>query len=287
VRADGAALVTGASRGLGRALSLELARRGFHVLATMREPTAGRTLPAEVGGSAGSLSVARLDVERPETVDVPRLLAEAGLPPEDGLRVLVNNAGVESTYEPVEHAPADDWRRTFETNVFGLVETTRRALPSLRAAGGAVVCNVTSASLLFPMPFFAAYRASKAAVSALSESLAAELAEHRVRVLEVLPGPIATDLLAGSDREFEGARHAPYRRLAAWAWRGRRDSEAAKTPAAEAARRIADAILDDASPLRVACDPVGETLLAGADAAPHAERMAAALRAMSPDDAAG
>ena len=268
----GPALVTGASRGLGRALALELARRGFDVVASMRDPAAGASLPDEAAGGAGWLRVERLDVARPETIAIP-----------DGLRVLVNNAGVEAPYEPVEHTSLADWRATFETNVFGLVETTRRALPSLRAAGGGVVCNVSSASLLFPMPFFAAYRASKAAVSALSESLATELAEHGVRVVEAMPGPIATDLLAGSDREPEAARHAPYRRLAAWAWRGRRASEAAKTPAAEAARRIVDAILDDAASLRVACDPVSEALLSGADAAPHAERMAGALRAMGPE----
>lgn len=272
MKAGGPALVTGASRGLGRALALELARRGFDVVATMREPSVGASLPREAGGAAGSLRVARLDVTRPETIEVP-----------EGLRVLVNNAGIEVPYEPVEHACLDDWRAAFETNVFGLVETTRRALPALRAAGGGVVCNVTSASLLFPMPFFSVYRASKAAVSALSESLAAELAEHGVRVVEVMPGPIATDLLAGSDREPEAARHAPYARLAAWAWSGRRASEAAKTPAEEAARRIVDAILDDAAPLRVACDGVGEAMIGGADAAPHAERIRGALGAMEPE----
>jgi len=268
VKAEGVALVTGASRGLGRAVALELAARGFDVVASMRDPRAGEGLAREAEGAAGSLRVARLDVERPETIDVP-----------DGLRVLVNNAGVETAWEPVEHASAA-WRAVFETNVFGLVEATRRALPALRAAGG-VVCNVTSAALLFPMPFFSVYRASKAAVSALSESLAAELAEHGVRVVEVMPGPIATDMLAGSSREPEAARHAPYRRLAAWAWRGRRATEASWTPPDEAARRIVDAILDDASPLRVACDPVGEAMIDGADAAPHAARTAGALRSMA------
>jgi len=274
VKGRGTALVTGASRGLGRALALALAERGFEVVATMRSPEDGAGLAAEARGLAGGVRVARLDVDRPETIEIP---AE--------LQVLVNNAGIEAAYEPVEHAAPEDWRRVFATNVFGLAETTRRALPALRRAGaegGAVVCNVTSAALLFPMPFFSVYRASKAAVEALSESLAAELAPHGVRVLCVLPGPVATDLLAGSDRPFEAARHAPYRALAAWALRGRRATEASRTPAGTAARRIVDAILDDAAPLRVACDPVGEAMIAGADATPHAERIRAALRAMEP-----
>jgi NAD(P)-dependent dehydrogenase (short-subunit alcohol dehydrogenase family) len=269
VEIAGSALVTGASRGLGRALAVELAQRGFPVVASMRRPEAGDALWEAAGAAASRIRVLRLDVDRPETIDVP-----------DDLQVLVNNAGAETAYEPVEHAAPGEWRRVFETNVFGLVEVTRRALPVLRARGGGVVCNVTSASLLFPMPFFSVYRASKAAVAALGESLRAELAPFGVRVLEVMPGPIETDMLAGSLREPEGAAHAPYRPLALWAWRGRQASEAAKTPAAEAARRIADAILDDASPLRIACDALGAGMIQGADAAPFEERLQGALAAM-------
>lgn len=260
----GPALVTGASRGLGRATALALAARGFDVIATMRDPSAGDDLPARGGGR---IRVARLDLERSETMSAP-----------DDLQVLVHNAGVETRWLPVEHTPLEAWRRVFETNLFGLAELTRRAVPALRAGGG-VVCCVTSAALLFPMPFFSVYRASKAAVQALGESLAAELAEHDVRVLEVMPGPIDTDMLAGVGGAVEAQQHAAYARLARWAAQGRRASETRKTPAPEAARRIVDAILDEDGPHRVACDPVGEALLAAAEASSHAERMAAALRA--------
>lgn len=265
----GPALVTGASRGLGRAIALELAQRGFDVVATMRRPADGASLEDEAGNAKGSLRVEALDVERPETIRIPR-----------GLQVLVNNAGTETAYLPVEHAPLAAWREVFETNVFGLAEVTRRAVPELRQLGSGVVCNVTSASLLFPMPFFAVYRASKAAVQALGESLRAELQPFGVRVIEVMPGPIATDMLAGSDREPEAAADPGYRALAGWAWQGRRASEAAKTPAPEAARRIADAILDPDGPLRVAADPMGESLIAAADGAPFEERLRGALAAM-------
>jgi deazaflavin-dependent oxidoreductase (nitroreductase family) len=100
----------------------------------------------------------------------------------------VNNAGVDTAYLPVEHAPLALWREMFETNLFGVVEVVRRAVPSLRAAGGGVVCNITSCSYLVGVPFYAAYRASKAAVGALGESLRAELAPFGIRVLEVMPG---------------------------------------------------------------------------------------------------
>jgi len=82
VEAEGVALVTGASRGLGRAVALELARRGFEVVASMRDPDAGAALLAEARAESLALRIDRLDVERPETIRVPA-----------GLRVLVNNAG--------------------------------------------------------------------------------------------------------------------------------------------------------------------------------------------------
>ena len=172
MEASGIALITGASRGIGRAVALEMAQRGFEVVATMRDPGAGLSLTEEARKLGGLLRVDRLDVERPETIRIP-----------DGLRVLVNNAGVEGEYLPVEESPLDLWRRIFETNVFGLVEVTRRAIPTLRASGGGVICNVTSSSLLFPMQLYAAYRASKAAVAALGESLRAELASFGILIV--------------------------------------------------------------------------------------------------------
>ncbi len=269
MKAEGAALVTGAGRGLGRALALELARCGFDVLASMRDVRAGEVLLADAGADAKRIRLLPLDVTKLDAVVLP-----------ERLRVLVNNAGVETAYLPVEHTPLEAWRAVFETNVFGLAELTRRAIPALRRAGGGAVVNVTSASLLFPMPFYAAYRASKAAVQALGESLAAELQGFGIRVLEVLPGPIETDLLAGSDREPEAAAHAGYAELARWAHAARQGMSASTTPADEAARRIVAAVLDDEAKLRVACDDVGRALIGAADASPFEARQAGALAAM-------
>jgi NAD(P)-dependent dehydrogenase (short-subunit alcohol dehydrogenase family) len=172
----------------------------------------------------------------------------------------VNNAGIECDYLPVEHAPIEHWRTVFETNVFGLIEVTRRAIPELRSGGG-VICNVTSSSLFVPVPFYGVYRASKGAVTAISETLAVELAPFGIRVLEVLPGPIATDMLAASDRLPEGARHAGYEELAAQMLEGRRSVRDMITAPRDAARAIGAAILDDSSALRRACDPLGQSLL--------------------------
>jgi NAD(P)-dependent dehydrogenase (short-subunit alcohol dehydrogenase family) len=152
------------------------------------------------------------------------------------------------------------WRRVFETNVFGLIEVTRRAIPVLRASGGGVICNVTSSSLLIPTPFYAVYRASKAAVSAMGESLRVELAPFGIRVIEVLPGPIETDMLAHSDRPYEAAAYPAYQAMAERSFANRRGL-AAGTAVAAAATSIADAICADDGPLRVGCDPMSAQML--------------------------
>ncbi len=191
----GTAVVTGASRGIGRAVAIELDRRGFDVVATMRDVRAG----ADLAG----MRVERLDVTDPDSIVLP-----------DDLRVLVNNAGVEDDNLPLEVMPSEVWRKLFETNVFGLVEVTKRAVPIMRAGGGGVICNVTSSSTLAPVPFLGAYRASKAAVTAIGESLCAEVAPFGIRVVEIMPGPIETDMLSISDRPAAAIEYEPYRALA-------------------------------------------------------------------------
>jgi NAD(P)-dependent dehydrogenase (short-subunit alcohol dehydrogenase family) len=255
VESEGIAVVTGASRGIGRAAALELAYRGFDVVATMRNPAAGATLADDLAaseGNRGTVRVERLDVTDPATISLP-----------DGLRVLVNNAGVEDDNLPVEVMPVDVWRRLFETNVFGLVDVTRRAIPKLRAAGGGVICNITSSSLLAPVPFLGAYRASKAAVSAIGESLMAEVKPFGIRVVEIMPGPIATDMLASSDRPAAAVNHEHYRATAEHMWERRAGIRAMYTQTGEAARAIADAILDDDGPLRYGCDPLSTGMIDG------------------------
>jgi len=261
---EGTALVTGASRGIGRAVAIELAARGFDTVASMRDPADGDGL------SGSRMQVARLDVTDPSTIALP-----------DGLRVLVNNAGVESDNLPVEHMPLDSWRRLFATNVFGLVEVTRRAVPIMRRAGGGVICNITSSSTLAPVPFLGTYRASKAAVTAFGESLAAEVAQFGIRVIEIMPGPIETEMLAASDRPPAAAEHAEYRALAERLWEGRQGIRASYTPAVEAARRIVDAICDDDGPLRYGCDDLSEGMLAGWNGTDNAHWVRGMLRTFS------
>jgi NAD(P)-dependent dehydrogenase (short-subunit alcohol dehydrogenase family) len=247
VLAGRAAVVTGASRGIGRAVALELARRGLEVVATMRDPRSGRALARDAAATGLTLRVEQLDVTAPDEFVFP-----------DHLGVLVNNAGVRLRYLPVEETSLSDWHETFVTNVFGLAELTRRAIPILRRHGSGVICNVTSASILQPVPFMAVYRASKAAVSALCESLRVELAPFGIRVIEILPGPIGTEMMRDSimARLPEAVAFEPYRAMAERQHELSAQAMPLVADPADAARAIADAIFATEGPMRRGCDPL-------------------------------
>jgi len=270
----GTAAVTGASRGIGRAIALELARRGFDVVATMRDPTAGAGMSDEAAEADGRLRVQALDVTRPDTVRLP-----------DGLRVLVNNAGVEREHLPVEETPLELWRDMFETNVFGLVEVTRRAIPLVRAAGGGVICNIGSSSVLAPVPFYAAYRASKAAVSAFSMTLRAELVPQGIRVVEIMPGPVDSDMLRHSQETMVAPAGEPYRAVADHMNASKSMVASMIQPAGDAARLIVDAILDDDGPMRYGCDPMSTGMIDAWRRASDEEMMRGMLEQLVPEGA--
>ena len=269
----GSALVTGASRGIGRAIALELAARGFDVVATMRNPDDGDDLTGAAAALGGRLRVQRLDVTDPTTYAVP-----------NDLQVLVNNAGIEFDYVPVEHSPVSMWRAMFDTNVFGLLELTQQTIPVLRANGGGVICNVTSSSILAPMPFYAAYRASKAAVSVLGESLRSELAPFNIRVVEIMPGPIDTDMFQGSKRPLEAGQYAEYRAMAEKVQVTKQQgADNMVTSTADAAAAIGDAIFDDDGPLRYGCDPLAVGMIDGWRQTSDEEWMRMMMGAFAPD----
>lgn len=246
-------MVTGASRGLGRAIALEIAGRGLDVIATMRDPRDATPVLEEAKARGLPLRVERLDVTAPGTFEMPA-----------GLTVLVNNAGIRRQYHSVEHTELAEWRETFETNVFGAVEMARRAIPRLRASGGGVICNITSMAVFRPWPFFAAYRASKAALATLTESLDMELAPHGIRVIDVPLGPVETELWSTSivARPPEAVRHEPYRALAERSYEQIRRAMPRAATTGEAAKGIVDAILDPARAGRVACDATAIAALA-------------------------
>lgn len=248
MRIEGTALVTGASRGIGRGIALELARRGQDVVATMRNPHDGEDLPAV---SDGRIRVARLDVTDLDGFEIP-----------DDLTVLVHNAGADDEHNPVEFADLETWRHMFDVNVLGVVALSRAAIPTLRRNAPAVIAIVTSSSIFGIVPFYGAYRATKIAASSLAETLRVELAGFGIRVVEILPGPIDTDMFRTSTGPVPAARYADYRAMAERAERLRAENaDPLVQPVEHAAAAIADAIADDDGPMRHGCDPLGSGLL--------------------------
>jgi len=188
-RAEGCIAITGASRGIGAAVALELARRGFSVACLTR---AGRGI--EEGDVPAALAP-RLRALACDVTDGPGLARALGEVARlgGGLRGLVNNAGVH-LHGPSADLPADDLRAVLETNVVGLFAACQAAYPLLKARGGGLIVNMGSFFDRLGVTRNLAYTASKAAVGGITRCLAVEWAPDGIAVLNVAPGYIETNL---------------------------------------------------------------------------------------------
>ena len=181
------ALVTGGSSGIGAAVALQLAEAGAKVVITGRHEERLRA----AAGKHARLHYVVADVA--QAADVTRSLDDVRKR-FGRLDALINNAGI-LEMAPLADASPEHVRRTWETNVLGLIATTRAALPLLRASKGAIV-NVATAIADQPFANMSVYCASKAAVLALTRSWAQELAPDGIRVNAVSPGPIETPMFS-------------------------------------------------------------------------------------------
>jgi NAD(P)-dependent dehydrogenase (short-subunit alcohol dehydrogenase family) len=184
-------LITGASRGIGRASALALARAGHDVIAGVRDAEAGKQLKAEAGGH---LRAVGLDVTDPKSI---RAAAEAV---GDRLDVLVNNAGI-AVGGVVEALDVDELRHQLDVNVVGQVAVTQAMLPALREARGRIVF-ISSVSGRVSAPVMTPYTASKFAIEAIADGLRVELRPWDIDVVLVEPGSIDTDIWRGADDQF-------------------------------------------------------------------------------------
>jgi NAD(P)-dependent dehydrogenase (short-subunit alcohol dehydrogenase family) len=190
-----AVVVTGASSGMGNAIALHLAERGFTVFAAVRKQRDAQAL-------AGSAGVVPILVDVTDERAIREAAATVGAAVGNaGLFALVNNAGIAVT-APIELVPLDELRRQFEVNVFGQVAVTQAFLPLLRAARGRIV-NIGSVGAKFALPFASPLNASKAAFELISDALRIELRPWGIHVVLVSPGSIRTaaesKLLADSE----------------------------------------------------------------------------------------
>jgi NAD(P)-dependent dehydrogenase (short-subunit alcohol dehydrogenase family) len=184
-------LITGCSTGLGRTLAEATLKEGHRVVATARRIEALEG----IGAAAPDRFLAvGLDVTDPAAC---HRAVRATVDHFGRLDVLVNNAGY-GMVGALEESPSGEIRRLFETNVFGLVEMTKAALPVLRAQRSGWIINLSSIAGLAATPGFGPYNATKFAVEGLSEALAGEVRPLGIRVLLVEPGPFRTDFAGRS-----------------------------------------------------------------------------------------
>ena len=188
-------VITGASRGVGLATAVELARAGHQVVATMRNPAGSPELAYQAARENLPICIETMDVDSDESVKQAfgRILAQG---PVD---VLVNNAGIERM-GAIEETPLADFRTCMETNYFGCIRCIQAVMRPMRERGSGAIINVTSVGGKISLSPMGPYSASKFALEALSEALAQELRAFGVRVAIVEPGIIETRMA----RNIEG-----------------------------------------------------------------------------------
>src|SRR3984893_12020832 len=203
-------LITGATDGLGRALALLLAERGYRVFAAGRSPEKLAQLDSLVREKQFPLESIALDVCSDDSVEraIRQVLGKAG-----HLDVLVNNAGVNYT-AAVEDLSMEDWRAQFETNFFGVLRVTRALLPQMRARRTGRILMMSSLSGLVTPPTQGAYSSSKHALEGLSNALRMELYPFGIDVVLIEPGYIITGIqkaIAELSRPYvqKGGPYAP------------------------------------------------------------------------------
>lgn len=184
------ALVTGASRGLGKAMALALGEAGASLAMVSRDAVALEQAVAEVRARGAQAEGFPADVSREEQVAALRegVIARFGK-----LHILINNAGV-NIRKPVTEFTLEEWRRVLDTNLTGAFLMVRAFLPHMRGHGYGRIINVTSTLSHVGLPLRTAYASSKAGLLGFTRALALELAPEGITVVGISPGPFATEI---------------------------------------------------------------------------------------------
>jgi NAD(P)-dependent dehydrogenase (short-subunit alcohol dehydrogenase family) len=183
------AIVTGAGRGIGRAIALRLASEGAAVVATQRDAAEGEELARTLGAEGLEVAFVAGDVREEEAA--ARIVGTA-LDRYGGIDVVCNNAGV-GLLKSVEETAREEYDRVLDTNLWGIFAVSKLALPHMVRGGGGSVVNIGSVAATVGFATDAAYCASKGAVHALTRQMALDYAKLGVRVNCVAPGFIATE----------------------------------------------------------------------------------------------
>ena len=183
------AVVTGASKGIGASIAKHLAAEGATVVVNYASSKAGADMVVgEITAAGGKAIAVQGDVSK--RADIDRLIAETKKT-YGPIDILVNNAGIYE-FAPLEQITEEHFHKQFNLNVLGLLQTTQEAAKNFNPAGGSVI-NISSVVGRNPLPNASVYSATKAAVDALTKSLAKELGARKIRVNSINPGMIETE----------------------------------------------------------------------------------------------
>ncbi len=236
-------LITGASSGIGKETTKLFADRGWNVIATMRTPEKEEDLTGK-----DNILVTRLDVTDAASIEAA---VAAGMDKFNKIDVLMNNAGY-GAYGPLEAFPMDRVRRQFDTNVIGLLETTKALLPHMRANRSGTIVNISSIGGQMTFPLGTLYHGTKFAVEGISEALHYELEAAGVKVKLIEPGMIATEFGGRSfdfvnDEEMTEYQPVVQALFAAW---GSEEMRSRASPPSVVAEVIWASVTDGTNTLR-------------------------------------
>lgn len=212
------AIVTGASRGIGRAIAELFAAQGGRVVVTARTADHLDDVVRSIESAGGAAHAVAADITAEETAPT---LVDAATTTFGGLDVIVNNAGGNSFMAPVSDLRPAGWPKAMLFNLESAIRLIQAGLPALIAGGHGSIVNVSSVTALRGAPLLGAYGAAKAAMVSVTQTLAVELGTQPVRANALVPGWIATDL-TGFLRADEGLQDSVLARVPMARW-GRPD----------------------------------------------------------------
>jgi len=195
------ALVTGGTSGIGKTTAIEFARAGAKVVLTGRREKEGAQVVDEIRKLGGDAAFVRADVAKDADV---KAMVDFAVGKYGRLDIAFNNAGVEWT-GPLDQATEAEYRRVFDINVWGVLNSMRHEIPVMLKNGGGAIVNNSSVAGHVGLGQVSVYIASKHAVEGLTKSVALEFAKQNIRINAVAPGVIATDMLdrfAGKESEM-------------------------------------------------------------------------------------